>query len=116
VEIYSEGNISRQNVVKLCAEFRGGRVSMEDCEWSSKPTRARTDDNSALMEITIFNNRRITVGGLQHGLNLSNGTFLIIILDLRFYKVCENWLPRALTEDLNKRKYLVLRRFCNDII
>jgi hypothetical protein len=45
-----------QSVAKWCTEFQGIGVSTDDCERSSRPTRARTADNSALEENVICSN------------------------------------------------------------
>jgi hypothetical protein len=81
MEDYAKDVVTSSKCSKICREFQGRRVSTEGCENSSRPTIARTANNT-LVENAIHN--KIMVCELRHDLNLQHETFINIIQDFRF--------------------------------
>ena len=87
-------------VKKWAAEFRRGRQSFEDYEWSGYPKEATTDKNVELVHSLIMCNRRRSLCDTARQIGTSFGAVQSVLTNiLMMSKVSARWVPRILTKD-----------------
>ena len=105
VQVYRDSAIKKAAVYKWVTRFSGGRESVTDKERSGWPVTSITEENIAKVRPIMRENRRLTVRSTAEQVNMDRETvrkFLTEDLDMR--KVCENMVPKELTEEQKQRR------------
>ena len=91
---------SLSTVKKWTAEFKRGRVSLEDDPRSGRPKTASTPEIIAKIHDMILNDRRLKVSEVANAIGISDErAFHIITEELGMKKLSARWVPRLLTND-----------------
>ena len=86
--------VSRATVYKWFAEFKRGRVELNDDVRSGRPVTASGDDNVADVKRLVEADRRISISCITHELEISTGTVSRILNDfLGLSRISARWVP-----------------------
>ena len=93
-------------VKKWAAEFRRGRESMENYEWSGCPKEATTDVNVELVHSWIMCDRTRSMHDISKTYKYKSWGSVQSILtnSLGMSKVSARWIPKMLTKAQNKSR------------
>ena len=85
--------------------FFWGKKSVTDEERSGRPATSRTEENIAKVRQIVRENRRLTVRSIAEQVNIYRETVRKILTeDLDMGKVCEEMVPKELTEEQKQRR------------
>ncbi|KAF8791822.1 Protein GVQW3 like protein [Argiope bruennichi] len=100
VTVYGEDCVSDKSVRKWSARFRAGRESLVDDPRQGQANTVITADLINKMDDLVRSDRRVILRMLAVKVDVSVGTVWTIIHDRFLYrKVCEQWVPKQLTEE-----------------
>lgn len=103
--VYGDVTIDRSNVRRWTKRFNEGETSTKDKERSGRRRTSDSDENRRKINAMIKENRKISITDIANDIHISYGSAQSIIHGLGYKKVCANFVPRLLTEDLKlKRK------------
>jgi len=71
--VYGECTPSYATVKRWAAEFRQGRISLEDEPQSGRPSEAVSEENCRAVENTVLQNRRVNVQLIADAVGISTG-------------------------------------------
>ena len=98
VKVYGDASPSYATVKNWAAEFKRGRVSLEDDPRSGRTSTSTSDEKVEAVEKLVLEDRRIKVAEIAQEVGISCGSVESILHDvLGFSKVCARWVPRNLT-------------------
>jgi len=104
-KVYGSAAMSRANVYRWYARFRGGREDVKDDARSGRPSTARTDENVESVRRLLTEDRRITLQMIADRLNIGKETVRRIVTeDLGKRKICARIVPLALTTEQKQER------------
>ncbi len=84
---------------RWAAKFREGEADVSDAPRSGRPRTATTDDNVALVQEQLAEDRRLTVQEISVEVEISEGSVWDILHHkLQKRKKCARWVPHLLTD------------------
>lgn len=87
-------------VKRWAVKFREGEAEVSDAPRSGRPRTATTDDNVALVQGLLAEDRRLTVQEISLEVGISEGNFWDILNNkLQKRKKCAGWVPHFLTDE-----------------
>ncbi|GBM18497.1 hypothetical protein AVEN_252281-1 [Araneus ventricosus] len=99
-EVYGEQCLARCTIFRFCQRYEAKRVNIKDLP---RPGQAHVATNNATISAVdefIQRNRRIATLEIAVELSISKGTVHHIIhKKLGYGKVCEQWVPKHLSEN-----------------
>ena len=96
--VYGDSAPSHSTIKKWAAEFKRGRLSLDDDPREGRPSLVISEENVRAVETRIMADRRSTVRQIAEDLGISAGSVVTIIHErLGMNKVCSKWVPRLLT-------------------
>uniref|UniRef100_UPI0035902B54 histone-lysine N-methyltransferase SETMAR-like isoform X2 n=1 Tax=Myxine glutinosa TaxID=7769 RepID=UPI0035902B54 len=110
VAVYGTTAPSYSTVAKWAAEFKRGRVSLEDDPRSGRPADATDPQTVSQVEALIIEDRRVKVAEISAELGISQGSvFTIIHEHLGMFKVSARWVPRNIGTRHRQQRLLSCR-------
>ena len=98
LKVYKDSSPSIRTVERWVAEFRRGRMSLEDEPREGRPKTASTPEIIEKIQDKVLEDRRITERDLVEALEISLGSVSHILTEvLGFRKLCAQWVPHSLT-------------------
>lgn len=87
-------------VKRWAVKFREGEAEVSDAPRSGRPRTATTDDNVALVQELLAEDRRLTVQEISLEVGISEGSVWDILHNkLQKRKKCARWVPHLLTDE-----------------
>jgi histone-lysine N-methyltransferase SETMAR len=100
MKVYGDSSPSFSTVKKWAAEFKRGRISLEDDPREGRPKSATPPEIIEQVHDMLLDDRRMKVREIAESIGISKervGYFLHKELDMK--KLCARWVPRLLTAD-----------------
>lgn len=95
---------------KWAAEFKRGRLSIEDDPRSGRPQSAVTEENIKKVHKKVLENRRLKVSDVAEDLDISVGSiYEILTTHLHMKKLSARWVPRLLSDEQKRDRAKVCR-------
>jgi len=105
VQVYGDSAMKKAAVYKWVKGFPNGRESVIDEERSGRPATSRTEENIANVRHILRENRWLCVWSIsEQGNNDRESVRKILTEDLDMRKVCEEMVPKELTEEQKQRR------------
>lgn len=97
--------MSRQAIAKWCNMFENRCTDIDDTERKGRLPTATNSEIAAYVHENNPANRRITIDEISNELDISHiSAHKIIAEQLKFNKVCAQWVPRLLMQEHKKGK------------
>ncbi|UYV82427.1 hypothetical protein LAZ67_21002059 [Cordylochernes scorpioides] len=110
--VYENETLDRSTIQRWVQRFQKGDFDFDDKERLGKPSTVTTEQNLALVEEIVKNNRTITTYQLMKILSISKGSVIKLLSDLGYSKLCSNWAPKLLTREMMQFR----KEICLDLI
>jgi len=97
-KVYGDSSPSFSTIKKWAAEFKSGRISLEDDPRAGRPKSATTPEIVEQVHDMVLDDRRMKVCEIVETISISKervGYILHEELDIK--KLCARWVPRLLT-------------------
>ena len=96
--VYGDKAPAYSTVAKWVAEFKRGRLSVEDDPRCGAPSVATSEEMCQKVEVIVMRDRRFKISEIATEVGISYGSVFNILHDkLGMSKVCARWVPRMLT-------------------
>ena len=97
---YGDAALSRTTIFEWHKQFREGRESVNDDERSGQPTKSRTDDNIAVVDKMVKEDRNVISRLVADTFSIPKTVVLWILReDLKKQKLCSRFVPHTLTRE-----------------
>jgi histone-lysine N-methyltransferase SETMAR len=100
INVYRDSSFPFSTIKNWAAEFKRGRISLEDDPREGRPKSATTSEIIEQVHNTVLYDRRMKVREIAETIGISKervGYILHEELDMK--KLCARWVPRLLTAD-----------------
>ncbi|UYV62975.1 hypothetical protein LAZ67_2002703 [Cordylochernes scorpioides] len=105
LKLFKEDALSQSRTFEWFARFKAGRTSVKDDLHNGRPLSIRNPENALKIKSSIKENPRITIRYLSEDLEISFGTFQIIIKnDLHFKRSPAKFVPHLLTNEQKENR------------
>lgn len=101
-EAYPDSGLTLRSCQRICSEIRAGKTldEMQDKRKLNAVKTRRTDDVVELVRADIEENRRVTIGLLARGYQMSRSTMHALVSEqLGLAKKSARWIPKMLSEE-----------------
>ncbi|XP_071109085.1 protein GVQW3-like [Haliotis cracherodii] len=99
-DVYGDSAPSYAQVKFWVAEFKRGRVNLEDEPRPGRPVEVTNDQTSEAVRQLVVKDRRMKVSEMAKALDISEGSVHTILHDrLGMRKLSARWVPKCLSDD-----------------
>ena len=96
-DIFGDKCLSKTTIYRCIARFDNGDEDLYDDPRPGRPTSSKTRSNIERVQTILYEDRRITLRGLEERVGISKSTLHSIITeDLEMSKVAARWVPKLL--------------------
>ena len=115
---FGDQSLSRTQVFQWHVRFKAGRTSVDDDEYTGRPTSCTTPETIARIQEIILQDRRRTIRDIAEEVDVGYGTCQRVLMEeLGLQRVAAKFVPRILTADQIQQRVSVcteLRQLASD--